>query len=185
MASKKKLGRGLSDLMSEPRESVMSRLIPTGPAPADYEPEDLPEDYVLIPRGSDKTPLKSPGGPYPLSDDEDFESYPVERVIPDDDPTLYGQGPDRSTRVASHKYVPYGRLISRTLSAQGEFAAGVRYGVVYVKFQNNGAVYRYDRVPDYVYQSFRNNVSKGKFINHTLNNYDYQRANGDPNASDL
>ena len=26
---------------------------------------------------------------------------------------------------------------------------------------------------------------KGKFINHTLNNYDYQRANGDPNASDL
>lgn len=186
MATKKSgLGKRLDEILNVPPSSRggLENLIPTGTPPTDYEPEDL-EDYVLIPRTKD--PLKSPGGPYPSVDDDQFEPYFVERVVPDDDPTLYMQGPDRSTRVASHKFVPYGRLISRSYSKQGEFASGVRYGAVYVKFQNNGAIYRYDGVPDYAYQSFRNNISKGKFINHTLNNFAYKRVDsGDTNTSDM
>lgn len=197
MASRK-LGRGLGDLSaSEARISRgLESLIPSTPAPSDYEPEDL-GDVVLIPRiapsNLPRSPRNTPRGipeDYVPVDDEEFEAYTgIEWVTPDDDPNNYGQGPRRSTRVAAHKFVPYGNLMNRAVGSQQTVSAGIRYGAVYVKFQNNrgrnGNVYRYDHVPDHVYQNFRNSTSKGTFINDFLNAFPYRPASDDPNASDL
>ena len=163
---------------------ISDALIPSS-VPSDYEPEDLPQDYVLIPRADRTRPDNAiPEGFKPL-DESEYEVYPVERVVPDRDPTLWGQGPNRSTRVASHKFVPYGRLLNRASGSQTEVVAGIKYGTVYVKFQNNGNVWRYDHVPDHIYQNFRNSSSKGAFINQFLNKYSYGQALNDSNASDL
>ena len=186
MASKKLgLGKRLDDIMNTPRGGgSLERLIPTGD-PDDYGDAQDMGDYVIIPRADRTRPTVTvPEGFEPL-DDEEYAPYPVERVMPDDDPTLYGQGPDKSTRVASHKFVPYGRLMTRSMGNQRAVASGIKFGTVYVKFQNNGNVYRYDHVPDHIYQNFKNSPSKGRFINDFLNNYPYSPAAGDTNASDL
>ena len=188
MASKKRgLGKTLADVLAENNQRIdNARLIPTSLPPSDYDPEDLNEDYVIIPR-ADRTRRKEdvPENFIPL-DEADYEAYTgIHWVTPDRDPATYGQGPDRSPRVAAHKLVPYGTLMNRSMGNQAATAAGIRYGTVYVKFQNNGNIYRYDHVPDHVYQTFRNNNSKGKFINDFLNNYPYSPAPNDSNASDL
>ena len=75
--------------------------------------------------------------------------------------------------------------MSRAAGGQAAAVLGIRYGTVYVKFQNNGNIYRYDSVPDHLYQNFRNSNSKGKFINKFLNNYSYSPAANDAQARDL
>jgi hypothetical protein len=177
MAPKKGgLGRRLADI-----EAMKGGLSGSLSIPEQTTPRN-DTDFVIIPRGDRLDPIPDN---YQYIDDEQYAPYPVERVTPDTDPELYGQGPDKSTRVASHKFVPYGRLMSRAAGGQAAAALGIRYGTVYVKFQNNGNIYRYDSVPDHLYQNFRNSNSKGKFINNFLNNYSYSPAANDAHTRDL
>ena len=182
MAAKKRgLGRSLADINARIGEYELSTLIPTTDTPSSAE---LNQDFVIIPNAP-KTRTDPLPDDFQIIDEAEYAPYPVERVIPDNDSRLYGQGPNRSTRVAAHKFVPLGRLMSRAAGGQKAATMGIKYGTVYVKFQNNGAIYRYNNVPDHLYQNFRNSNSKGKFINNFLDNYSPTPAPNDPNASDL
>lgn len=182
------LGKTLAEILSQNAQRIdearFNPIIPATLQPPSYEPEDL-QDYVIIPRADRNRPKADIPEDFEPLDDAEYAPYPVERVSPDTDPSLYGQGPNKSTRVAAHKFVPYGRLMNRSMGDQKGNAAGIKYGAIYIKFQNNGNIYRYDHVPDHVYQDFRNNHSKGNYINDHLNNYSYAPAANDANASDL
>lgn len=96
-------------------------------------------------------------------------------------PELYGKGPSKSTRLNAHKFVPLVRgnnelgnpLIPNT-------------GNVYIRFnrpskkqiEEGGAtvVYRYSNVPVAVYESFRNNASKGRYVNQVMNSFRPERV---------
>jgi hypothetical protein len=185
MAPKRGLGKRFDDIMNTPRGGgSLDRLIPTSTSD-DYDDIQDMGDYLLIPRADRTRRQEDIPEDFEALDESEYAPYPVERVTPDTDSSLYGQGPNKSTRVASHKFVPYGRLMNRSMGNQKATSAGIKFGAVYVKFQNNGNVYRYDHVPDHIYQNFRNNPSKGKFINDFLNNYPYAPAATDTNASDL
>jgi hypothetical protein len=179
------LGKRWDDVNSRTAR-ISEGLIPTTAPPTDYEPEDIYEDYVVIPRADRTRPqVEIPNNFSPIDADV-YDAYTgIEWVTPDDDPSNYGQGPNRSTRVKAHKFVPYGALMNRAMGNQAATAAGIKFGTVFVRFQNNDNIYRYDHVPDHVYQSFRNSNSKGKFINDFLNNYPYSPAPSDANASDI
>jgi hypothetical protein len=185
MAPKRGLGKRLDEIMNTPRGGGrLDRLIPPSIPKDAGDVQDM-GDYVIIPRADRSRRQEEIPDDFQALDESEYAPYPVERVSPDTDSSLYGQGPDKSTRVASHKFVPYGRLMNRSMGNQQATSAGIKFGTVYVKFQNNGNVYRYDHVPDHIYQNFRNNPSKGKFINNYLNNYPYSPAANDSNASDL
>ncbi len=99
----------------------------------------------------------------------------------------YGQGPDRSTRVASHKFVPYPAEKQYLMDKAGLSNNAVNeLGTVYVKFHKRGDVYKYNHVPQSVYNSFANSTSKGRFINDFLNSYKYGRigSRSDRNNAD-
>jgi hypothetical protein len=169
MASRRRLGRGLSDIdqrVSEaPRTTggIIPTQIPSGSRVASILPT-----YPIIPGAGAVVPEEGTA----------TEVYPVELA------EEYGQGPDRSTRVAAHKFVPFttggdGRLMRRT---QGNL------GSIYVRFQRpwNGIdIYVYKNVPESVYDRFSGSSSKGKFINDVLNTYPYAPAQTDPNGTDL
>jgi hypothetical protein len=185
MPRKPGLGKRWDDVNSR-TSRISEGLIPTSVPPEDYEPEDIYEDYVVIPRADRNRPQVEIPNDFSSIDEAVYEAYTnIEWVTPDDDPSNYGQGPNRSTRVKAHKFVPYGPLMNRAMGNQAAVSAGIKFGTVYVRFQNNNNIYRYDHVPDHIYQSFRNSNSKGKFINDFLNNYPYSPAGSDANASDI
>ena len=162
MARKKRgLGRGLNDILAESNRidasRELSQLIPQED-PEGHEYEDLPEFNMFgTPRtGSD------PG------DVVDYGTYIVGDARPPSD--NYGQGPDRSTRVAAHKFVPNPR--ERIKGQLGDSSNIL--GTVYVKFHKpgrRGQVWKYTQVPEHIYESFSESNSKGSFINNFLNNY--------------
>ena len=176
MASRRRLGRGLSDIDQRVSQAPRTTggIIPTQ-IPSDSRVAGIIQTYPIVP-GSKQAPTTPEGE---IEDEEEtFAPYPVDLA------DTYGQGPDRSTLVAGHKFVHIatateGRLLRR---AQGNL------GTVYVKFQRPGrmgATYKYNRVPDTIYQMFAQSNSKGRFINDYLNKYTYEPSDGDPNASDL
>ena len=74
-----------------------------------------------------------------------------------------------STRVAGYRYVPH--------DPHDSTYAGL--GTIYMTFVKPGKAigYQYENVPHAVYAAFSTDgVSKGKFINSTLNHYDYKPA---------
>lgn len=195
MASKKGLGRSLSDMLAESERINEARNLSNLISPETNVVDDLyDEEYVIIP----KTRTAEEAAYLPVRPDDPLvnenpqilnrdqlpdEGYPteyVEQISPDDDPALYGQGPDRSTRVAAHKFVPlYTRLATR---------AGITNGTVYIKFHKRGPkgqIWKYERVPVTVYSAFTRSNSKGRFINQFLNNYSYGPADGDPNTEGM
>lgn len=104
-------------------------------------------------------------------------------------PENYGRGPSKSTRVASHKFVPGQR--TRVSVGMNEFIGSeqVNTGTVYVRFarpsrnQGGDAVYKYQNVPVAVYESFRGANSKGRFINNPLTSgYPYSKV--DPSSTE-
>lgn len=92
-------------------------------------------------------------------------------------PENYGRGPSKSTRVASHKFVPGARTADQFLGT-----SVINSGTVYVKFarpsktQSGDATYKYTNVPVAIYESFRGANSKGRFINNPLEAYGYSRV---------
>jgi hypothetical protein len=88
----------------------------------------------------------------------------------------YGRGPSKSTRVASHKFVPTNKATDQFLGREV-----INSGTVYVRFarpsqqQNGSAIYKYSNVPLATYESFRNNNSKGRFINNPLNSHNPEK----------
>lgn len=93
---------------------------------------------------------------------------------------FYGKGPSKSTRVNAHKFVP---LVRGTDMFGDKLTPN--QGNVYVKFNypskkqmasGSVVVYRYEGVPVAVYESFRNNPSKGRYINQSLNSFSKQRV---------
>ena len=88
----------------------------------------------------------------------------------------YGQGPDLSTRVAAHKFIPHEAEKQYLTNRAGLTNIPKNtLGTVYVKFHKRGDIYKYSHVPESVYNSFANSTSKGRFINQYLNNYKYGR----------
>ena len=87
-------------------------------------------------------------------------------------PENYGKGPTKSTRVASHKFVPTSRTTDQFLGR-----SEVNTGNVYVKFarpsrqQGGDATYRYSNVSAMEYEAFRRSNSKGRFINNPLDTH--------------
>jgi hypothetical protein len=74
-----------------------------------------------------------------------------------------------STRVAGYRYVPH--------DPNDSTDAGL--GTIYMTFVRPGKAigYQYENVPHAVYAAFSTDgVSKGKFINSTLNHFDYKPA---------
>lgn len=87
-------------------------------------------------------------------------------------PENYGRGPTKSTRVASHKFVPGNKVTDQFLGREV-----INSGTVYVKFarpsrnQGGDATYKYTNVPVATYESFRSANSKGRFINNPLDSH--------------
>lgn len=112
-----------------------------------------------------------------------FGAYNV-TVLPKN-PENYGKGPTKSTRVASHKFVPTQRMAVTT--GMGETLGGerVNVGTVYVRFarpskqQNGNATYKYTNVPVAIYESFRSANSKGRYINNPLDTFSPTKVDPD------
>jgi hypothetical protein len=170
MATRKKIGLGksLSQIMAEgsriDRARADSQIIPSQLPENIDDYGTLNEDFVLIPREEG---------------DEEFEEANIDfdtQFVIDAKPPKdnYGLGPDRSTRVAAHKFVP-------SLLSRAGVKSGTTLGTVYVKFQPNmqgkraNDIYRYKNVPENVYEQFAQSNSKGRFINNFLNSYPYSR----------
>lgn len=87
-------------------------------------------------------------------------------------PENYGRGPNKSTRVVAHKFVPGAKVNDQFLGRDV-----INSGTVYVKFarpskqQGGDATYKYTNVPVATYESFRGSASKGRFINNPLNSH--------------
>lgn len=169
MASKRRLGKSLTDLLSqiEDNKSTLDWIIPQSDATdVDTESEGLAEGWGGLVPGAKREYRQRLG---------ELPSEYVEDAKPPKD--NYGQGPSRSTRVAVHKFVP--NMLGR---AMGEMTPQT-LGTVYVKFQphlngkHGNDIYRYNNVPKNVYDMFANSNSKGAFINTHLNAYPYRRIN--------
>jgi hypothetical protein len=170
------LGKSLEEVFREIDQSKdLSTLIPT------QRPQDgadagirLDPEFRLIP-GADRVEREEQAG-------LEFDVQYVDDAKPPKD--NYGQGPNASTRVASHKFVPrVGTSVGEGTATVGTLSRrGTPLGTVYVKFQPkiSGArandVYRYNNVPETVYEQFSQSRSKGRFINTHLNKYPYSRV---------
>ena len=100
------------------------------------------------------------------------ETEYLERVTPDSDPAMYGQGPDRSTRVQMHYFEPNYLLSDYEKAAQGQEPTIIK-GTVYIQFWKKNSMYAYTNVPKDIYDAFARSNSKGHFINTTLNQFNY------------
>lgn len=165
------LGKSLNDILAEEGRIDANRDL------TQLIPQDIPDQ-------ADDQPLSEfnmygePRRPSPTVEVEtlgiggvDYDTYYVEDARPPED--NYGQGPDRSTRVAAHKFVP---LNPEQQKGGLGVRAGLRggqevLGTVYVKFQKKGNTYKYTYVPESVYKRFSESTSKGRFINQFLNSY--------------
>lgn len=105
--------------------------------------------------------------------DEDYNKLTsVEEVLRlEDKPENYGFGPFFSTRVKKHLFVPN--------NPQGVNRLVPGLGTVYVHFHKYDDVEAYYNVPFNVYQDFARSTSKGRFINHTLNDYNHEDLDKD------
>jgi hypothetical protein len=177
VAAKKKprLGRGLNSLLAEEGRIGASRemrqLIPTE-APTE-EPDDHLPPFEMFGRPRIKDTSTPDAGELGGVDVDYNTQYVGDARPPEDN---YGQGPDLSTRVAAHKFVPHPAEKQYMLDKVGlTNSAANNLGTVYVKFHKRGDVYKYSHVPESIYHSFANSTSKGRFINNYLNNYKYGR----------
>lgn len=174
MAKKRSgLGKSYSEILAEEGRIAVNRSL------SQLIPQDVPddeEDGTLSEFNMFGEPRRSPVAPEigeTGNVEVDYSTYFVEDARPPED--NYGQGPDRSTRVAAHKFVPlnpekqFGGVGVRSGLRQGQETLGT----VYVKFQKKGNVYKYHYVPETVYKMFSESTSKGRFINQFLNNYSY------------
>lgn len=177
MAAKKRLGRGLTDILAEEGRIGASRemrqLIPVD-TPTDNQDNNLPEFGMFgQPRTRQRSTEEDAGELYGVN--VSFDTQFVGDARPPKD--NYGQGPDRSTRVASHKFVPHPKEQQYLLDKAGIRRNAVeQLGTVYVKFHKYGDVWKYKNVPASVYTSFSTSNSKGRFINQYLNHYSKGRA---------
>ena len=96
----------------------------------------------------------------------------LDQVTPDDDYRLYGQGPGRSTRVQMHYFEPNYLISDYEKARQGREPTVIK-GTVYIQFWKKNSFYAYTNVPKDIYDAFDRSTSKGKFINTTLNQYNY------------
>lgn len=158
MASKRRLGRTLTDLLAEEnrisQNRQLSQVIPTED-PEDHGSGEANSQFELIP-GASREWRKSNAEPTEFVEDAKPPKY------------NYGQGPTRSTRVAAHKFVP-------NLTARADIPGIEVMGTVYVRFQPNmqgkraNDIWEYRNVPKSVYDMFSESTSKGRFINTHLN----------------
>lgn len=173
---KKRLGRGLTDILAEEGRIGANRdlrqLIPTGTPDREEEDHLPPFEMFGSPRvKSENLPTEGEEGGMSIN----YDTYYVADARPPED--NYGQGPDRSTRVASHKFVPNPAEKQYLMARSGvnpQYGSNT-LGTVYVKFHKRGDIYRYNHVPESIYNNFANSNSKGRFINDFLNSYRYSR----------
>lgn len=178
MAAKKRrgLGKSLTDILAEEGRIGANRdlrqLIPSDTPDREEEDHLPPFEMFGQPRvKSTEVPTEGEEGGVPIN----YDTYYVGDARPPED--NYGQGPDRSTRVAAHKFVPHPAERKYLTERAGlRSVGGNTLGTVYVKFHKRGDVYKYSHVPESVYNSFANSNSKGRFINDFLDSYKYSRA---------
>lgn len=101
----------------------------------------------------------------------------LEQVSPDNDPSLYNQGPGASTRVQMHSFEPNYLLSDYEKAYQGQEPTVIK-GTVYVQFWKKNSTYAYTNVPKDIYDAFARSTSKGKYINTTLNQFNYFKVSG-------
>lgn len=176
MAPRKKLGRSpLTNILAEEGRIGANRelrqLIPTEIPQQD--PEEHLQPFEMFGRPRIKTEVVPDAGEAGGLNIDYSTQFVGDARPPEDN---YGQGPDRSTRVAAHKFVPHPAEQKYLLDKVGlTNNAENTLGTVYVKFHKRGDVYKYNHVPESIYNSFANSTSKGRFINNYLNNYKYGR----------
>lgn len=175
-AKKKRLGRGLTNILAEEGRIGANRdlrqLIPSDTPDREEEDHLPPFEMFGSPRvRSENLPTEGEEGGISIN----YDTYFVADARPPED--NYGQGPDRSTRVASHKFVPHPaekQYLTAKAGVNPQYGTNV-LGTVYVKFHKRGDIYKYNHVPESIYNSFANSNSKGRFINDFLNSYRYSR----------
>lgn len=171
MAPKKRLGKSFSEIQAESNRisanRSLSQLIPTEEV-AGFIDSVLPSfDMYGAPIATTREEVGSFSG-----GSVDYSTQFVDDASPPKD--NYGQGPSRSTRVAAHKFVPHSPERESLMEKAGARGPTNTLGTVYVKFQRSGRlgqVWKYEHVPESVYDSFANSTSKGRFINQQLNSF--------------
>ena len=94
-------------------------------------------------------------------------------------PENYGKGPQFSTRLTKHKFIPKGGINTLIPTSNN-------LGTVYVLFEGtrkNGQpkgpdVYKYENVPLAIYHDFSRSNSKGAYIHKSLDRYNYTKLGG-------
>jgi hypothetical protein len=171
MAPKRRLGKSFTDLQAESNRisanQSLSQLIPTEELPGFVESVLPSFDMYGAPIVTEREEVGSFSG-----GSVDYSTQFVEDASPPKD--NYGQGPSRSTRVAAHKFVPHERERESLMEKAGARGPTNTLGTVYVKFQRPGRmgqVWKYEHVPESIYDSFSNSTSKGRYINQQLNTF--------------
>lgn len=134
---------------------------------------DIDEFYSRPAQGrelpSDENPYGATGRRSLLLGIPDFEPYILDTA------QEYYQGPNRSTRVSAHQFVPDDPDIISKISeatesgtlSQRQFMDFNITGLIYVRFIKNNSLWRYGiytPIPLAEYRNFRNSVSKGRSV---------------------
>lgn len=172
MPPKKRLGKSLSSILAEEgrigQNRQLSQLVPQE-EPQGIVDSQLPQ-FDIYGSSVTRTAPEAIGEVGGMS--VDYKTQFVEDARPPKE--NYGQGPSRSTRVAAHKFVPHNESRVDLMNRAGITGPTNNLGTVYVKFQKpgrQGQVWRYEHVPEGIYDNFSNSTSKGRYINQFLNSY--------------
>ena len=123
-----------------------------------------------------RTGLRTPKMPGDR-DPEDFGPYYVDHA------DVYYQGPNRSTRVQAHQFVPLSDLDEE--GEEGENVLGKQFmywnirGYIYVRFWKKNTLWRYGPCTLQDYRIFRESSSKGRHVR-SLEGFGHGRASSAP-----
>ena len=152
----------------------------------------LKKDRLTSPNLSSLISSDIPSRENDLGPTQEFGVYQVSPLP--DRPENYGHGPDQSTRVKAHRFVPQTKQNSQLSSLMAneedleKLRKGLNTGTVYVRFvrgkrnasgTSEPVYYKYLNVPVGAYSNFRDNTSKGRDVTRTLDNFPYSRVTGE------
>ena len=159
---------------------------------------DLDEYYSGSAQGlqvpDEDAPFRAGRGPVALiSGGTDFGPYYIDPLP--DDPMYYYRGPNFSTRIRAHQFVPDDpEMVNRVTEAtdSGTLSRAQMYdfnilGKIYVRFIKNDTLWRYGiytPIPLSEYRNFRNSASKGKSVKY-LEQYGHGWANDGVEGVDI
>ncbi len=169
--------KGFDSYLTEEFKSSVSTgrglesLIPTSPESQRQNYEDARDESTKSEKGS------AGSATYSFSIDREKDR---QELGPDDEQPAGYVEPEingvhfNSTRVAGYRYVPN--------DPNDGTDAGL--GTIFMRFIKRGDQYRYDNIPYAVYAAMvGQGVSRGKFVNSTLNHYPYSKIGKDDGSA--